>query len=135
MGGGVTNIMVVMMVVLAVAELNPATGAGPSAAECHEERRLAVNACKSLVRGGLPSPQCCQRARVSHAECICPDVTPTVVALIGDVNRAIRLIESCHRRVPHHFKCGCKCDYSIKTRCYLFLLCCILSFVSCPVFG
>ncbi|KAJ9537046.1 hypothetical protein OSB04_029779 [Centaurea solstitialis] len=25
---------------------------------------------------------------------------------IGDVKRAIRLIESCHRHVPHHYKCG-----------------------------
>ncbi|KVH88624.1 Bifunctional inhibitor/plant lipid transfer protein/seed storage helical domain-containing protein [Cynara cardunculus var. scolymus] len=106
MDGGVTKIMVVLMMVVVVV-VPVATAAGLTAAQCHEERRLAVNACKSLVKGGLPSPQCCQRARVSHAECICPDVTPIVMAIVGDVNRAIRLIESCHRRVPHHFKCGC----------------------------
>ncbi|KAL8196144.1 hypothetical protein R6Q57_025144 [Mikania cordata] len=106
MGGGATNMIAVMvLVVLAVSWLNPAR-AGLSAAECHEERRLAVNACKSLIHGGFPSPQCCQRARVSHAECICPDVTPELVAIIGDINRAIRLVERCGRRVPHHFKCG-----------------------------
>ncbi|KAD4178273.1 hypothetical protein E3N88_26864 [Mikania micrantha] len=106
MGGGATNMIAVMvLVVLAVSWLNLAR-AGLSAAECHEERRLAVNACKSLIHGGFPSPQCCQRARVSHAECICPDVTPELVAMIGDINRAIRLVERCGRRVPHHFKCG-----------------------------
>lgn len=114
MGAGITNILLVMMV-LALSELSPTSGAGLSAAECHEERRLAVNACKSLLHGGLPSPQCCQRARVSHSECICPDVTPEIVAIIGDINRAIRLVERCGRRVPHHFKCGSKC--------YLHFLC------------
>ncbi|KAF5816304.1 putative bifunctional inhibitor/plant lipid transfer protein/seed storage helical [Helianthus annuus] len=105
-GGGVTNIMVVVAVVLAVSSWLVPTRAGLSAAECHEERRLAVNACKSVLHVGVPSPQCCQRVRVSHAECICPDVTPEVVAIIGDINRAIRLVERCGRRVPHHFKCG-----------------------------
>nr|GFC64337.1 bifunctional inhibitor/plant lipid transfer protein/seed storage helical domain-containing protein [Tanacetum cinerariifolium] len=95
-----------VMVLLALSELSPTNGAGPSAAACHEEKRLAVNACRSMWHGGLPSPQCCQRASVSHAECICPGVTPEIVAIIGDINRAIRLVERCGRRVPHHFKCG-----------------------------
>ncbi|KAK9059174.1 hypothetical protein SSX86_021793 [Deinandra increscens subsp. villosa] len=109
MGGGggasATNIMVVMVVMLSVTWLIPAR-AGPSAAQCKEERALGVNACRSLTEGKGLTPQCCQRVRVSHAECICPDVTPGMLALIGDVNRAVRLVERCGRRVPHHFKCG-----------------------------
>ncbi|XP_059444857.1 uncharacterized protein LOC132176616 isoform X2 [Corylus avellana] len=76
-----------------------------SAAQCIEERRLGVNACKPVIFGKLPTPACCERVRVSHIECVCPDVTPKVIALI-DLNRAIRLIEGCGRRVPRHFKCG-----------------------------
>ncbi|KAI3691593.1 hypothetical protein L6452_31390 [Arctium lappa] len=106
MGGGATKIMVVLMVVVVVV-VSAASAATPTAAQCQQERWLAVTACRSLLDGGFPSPQCCQRARVSHAQCICPAVTPAVMAIVGDVNRAIRLIESCHRRVPHHFKCGC----------------------------
>lgn len=78
-----------------------------SAAQCKEERRLGLNACKPVVYGRPPSPQCCERIRVTHMECVCPDVTPKVAALV-DVNRAIRIIEGCGRRVPRHSKCGSK---------------------------
>lgn len=109
MASGATNTMVVMLlVILAVSRLTPIR-ARLSAAECHEEKRLAVNACKSVLHGGFPSPKCCQRARVSHVECICPAVTPVLAAIIGDINRAVRLVEACGRKVPHHFKCGSKC--------------------------
>ncbi|XVE57542.1 hypothetical protein DITRI_Ditri04bG0098600 [Diplodiscus trichospermus] len=80
-------------------------GAELSAAECKEERSLAVNACKPVVYGKLPSPECCQRVRVTHLECVCPVITPKLAALI-DLNRAIRLIEGCGRKVPRHYKCG-----------------------------
>ncbi|XP_058081511.1 uncharacterized protein LOC131229537 [Magnolia sinica] len=76
-----------------------------SESQCKEERRLAVNACKPVVYGRLPSPECCERARVTHVECVCPVITPKLAALI-DVNRAIRLIQGCGRTVPRHFKCG-----------------------------
>jgi hypothetical protein len=81
-----------------------------SAAQCKEERRIGINACKAVLYGKLPSPACCERVRVTHIECVCPDVTPKLAALI-DVNRAIRLIEGCGRRVPHHFKCGSKFSF------------------------
>ncbi|XP_057512595.1 uncharacterized protein LOC130794661 [Actinidia eriantha] len=74
-------------------------------AQCKEERRVGINACKPVVYGKLPSPECCERVRVSHIECVCPVITPKLAALI-DVNRAIRLIEGCGRRVPRHYKCG-----------------------------
>ncbi|KAI3828926.1 hypothetical protein L1987_03037 [Smallanthus sonchifolius] len=105
MGGGVTIITVVIAVVLAMSGSN-ASRARPSVGQCHKEEQLAVTACSSLFRGERPSGECCHRVRVTHAECVCPDVTPAVVAMIGDINRAIRLIESCGRKVPHHFKCG-----------------------------
>ncbi|XVF52469.1 hypothetical protein PTKIN_Ptkin05aG0020500 [Pterospermum kingtungense] len=76
-----------------------------SDAQCKQERSLAVNACKPVVYGKLPSPECCQRVRVTHLECVCPVITPQLAALI-DLNRAIRLIEGCGRRVPRHYKCG-----------------------------
>ncbi|KAL9433939.1 hypothetical protein AB3S75_024575 [Citrus x aurantiifolia] len=82
-----------------------ASAAGLSAAQCKEERRIGLNECKPVLYGKLPSPSCCERVRVSHIECVCPVITPKLAALI-DVNRAIRLIEGCGRRVPRHFKCG-----------------------------
>ncbi|XWS38663.1 hypothetical protein CRYUN_Cryun19dG0150400 [Craigia yunnanensis] len=80
-------------------------GAELSAAQCKEERSLGINACKPVVYGKLPTPECCQRVRVTHLECVCPVITPHLAALI-DLNRAIRLIEGCGRRVPRHYKCG-----------------------------
>ncbi|XP_021291943.1 uncharacterized protein LOC110422378 [Herrania umbratica] len=80
-------------------------GAELSDAQCKEERNLGINACKPVVYGKLPSPECCQRVRVTHLECVCPVISPQLAALI-DVNRAVRLIEGCGRRVPRHYKCG-----------------------------
>ncbi|XP_024961436.1 uncharacterized protein LOC112501904 [Cynara cardunculus var. scolymus] len=93
-------IILFMMMFLAMA-----SAAEPTAAECKKERKLAVNACKSVLYGRNPSALCCQRARVSHVECICPAITPALAALI-DVNRFVKLIRGCGRRVPRHFKCG-----------------------------
>ncbi|KAL8196143.1 hypothetical protein R6Q59_021849 [Mikania micrantha] len=92
-----------VMVLLAVASAAPI--AAPNAAQCKKERRLGINACKSVLYGRLPSPSCCQRIRVSHLKCICSVITPKLAALIN-VDRFIKLIEGCGRRVPHHFKCG-----------------------------
>lgn len=78
-----------------------------SAAQCKEERRIGINACKPVIYGKNPSAECCLRVRVSHVECVCPVVTPKLAALIN-LNRAIRLIQGCGRRVPTHFKCGSK---------------------------
>ncbi|EEF37978.1 conserved hypothetical protein [Ricinus communis] len=100
------SLFVLLVAVLSIVEVKTANAA-PSAAQCKEERRLGLNACKPVVYGRPPSPQCCQRIRVTHIECVCPVVTPKLAALI-DVNRAIRVIEGCGRRVPRHFKCGSK---------------------------
>ncbi|CAL5355834.1 unnamed protein product [Camellia sinensis] len=94
----------VMVVGVVVGGPAPASAA-LSAAECKEERRVGINACKPVVYGKLPTPECCERVRVSHIECVCPVITPKLAALI-DVNRAVRLVEGCGRRVPRHFKCG-----------------------------
>ncbi|KAJ8763714.1 hypothetical protein K2173_003496 [Erythroxylum novogranatense] len=99
------SIVMVLLLVLGILEVNNKASAEVSAAACKEERRLGINACKPVVYGRLPSPACCERVRVSHIECVCPVVTPKLAALV-DVNRAIRLIEGCGRRVPRHYKCG-----------------------------
>ncbi|XP_022965228.1 uncharacterized protein LOC111465144 isoform X2 [Cucurbita maxima] len=96
--GLVLTVAVVMAV--AVGEV-----AALTAAQCKAERDMAVKECLPVVFGSNPSPACCQRARVSHTECICPAVTPKLMTYV-DPNRAIRLIESCGRKVPRHFKCG-----------------------------
>ncbi|XP_010912869.1 uncharacterized protein [Elaeis guineensis] len=96
--------LMLVLVVVAAAAVIP-VHAGMSPAACKAERRVGINACKAVLYGQLPSPQCCERVRVSHVECVCPLVTPKLAALV-DVDRAIRLIEGCGRRVPHHFKCG-----------------------------
>ncbi|KAL8238728.1 hypothetical protein R6Q59_015295 [Mikania micrantha] len=95
------SVVIVLMLMVSMAMAS----AGPSASQCKKERRLAVNACKSVLYGRLPSPLCCQRIRVSHVKCICSVVTPKLAALVN-ANRFIKLIEGCGRRLPHHFKCG-----------------------------
>ncbi|XP_031112092.1 uncharacterized protein LOC116016066 [Ipomoea triloba] len=74
-------------------------------AECKEERRILVNACKAVITKRPPTAFCCERLRVTHVECVCPVITPTLAALI-DVNYAIKVIQGCGRQVPRHFKCG-----------------------------
>ena len=96
--------VVVAVVVVAMWEVKTG-GAAPSTAECKEERRLGINACKPVLYGKDPSPACCERVRVTKIECVCPMVTPKLAALV-DVNRAVRLIESCGRKVPRHYQCG-----------------------------
>ncbi|KAJ4761740.1 Bifunctional inhibitor/lipid-transfer protein/seed storage 2S albumin superfamily protein [Rhynchospora pubera] len=81
------------------------TQAGLSAAACKAERHAGINACKPVLYGMSPSAQCCERIRVTHLECVCPIITPKLAALIN-VDRAIRLVQGCGRRVPRHFKCG-----------------------------
>ncbi|XP_022777085.1 uncharacterized protein LOC111318464 [Durio zibethinus] len=101
------SLFFMVLVVVAVAgkwEVKMA-GAELSAAQCKKERSLAVNTCKPVVYGKLPTPECCQRVRVTHLECVCPVITPKFAALI-DLNLAICLIEGCGRRVPRHYKCG-----------------------------
>ncbi|KAJ4958469.1 hypothetical protein NE237_025580 [Protea cynaroides] len=98
--------LILMVVALVIGGWEVRVGVGElSARVCKEERRLAINECKPVLYGKLPTPQCCQRVRVSHVDCICPVITPKLAALI-DVGRAVRLVEGCGRRVPHHFKCG-----------------------------
>ncbi|XP_015867708.1 uncharacterized protein LOC107405204 isoform X2 [Ziziphus jujuba] len=104
MKGVVGSWALVVLVMVGMWAVEKAGGA-PSAAECKEERRLGVNACKPVVYGKQPTAECCQRVRVSHVECVCPVITRKLAALI-DLNRAIRLIQGCGRTVPRHFKCG-----------------------------
>ncbi|KAJ4849313.1 hypothetical protein Tsubulata_019115 [Turnera subulata] len=97
-GAMATHILLVVAVLCLLEVMINKAGAELSAAACKEERRIGLNACKPVIYGKLPSPECCERVRVSHVECVCPDVTPRLAALV-DLNRAIRLIEGCGRRV------------------------------------
>ncbi|KAF2321349.1 hypothetical protein GH714_040419 [Hevea brasiliensis] len=76
-----------------------------SPSQCKEEKRLLVNACKAIIFGINPSPNCRQRVRETHLECVCPVATPKLAALIG-VQRTIKQIEGRGRAVPRNFKCG-----------------------------
>ncbi|CAH1453851.1 unnamed protein product [Lactuca virosa] len=94
-----------LVVVLILMMILGMTRAAPSAAHCKKERKLAINACISVMYGRRPSSTCCKRARVSHVECICPVITPGLLATIN-VNRLVKFIEGCGRRVPRPFTCG-----------------------------
>ncbi|OMO52260.1 hypothetical protein COLO4_37302 [Corchorus olitorius] len=102
------TLVVVVVILLGIFDV-PLMGRGDdqmvSPSQCKEEKNLLVNACKAIILGSSPSPECCERVRVSHVECVCPLVTPQVAALIG-VERTIKQIEACGRTVPHNFKCG-----------------------------
>lgn len=112
MDRGAQKFTVFAAVAVALVMMILVQGAAPaeaalSAAACKAERRAGINACKPVLYGMLPSAQCCERVRVTHLECVCPIITPKLAALIN-VDRAVRLVQGCGRRVPHHFKCGSK---------------------------
>lgn len=117
------SFVLMVLVVIAVAsmwEVKLGDAAAPSAAQCKQQRTLAVNACKPVIFGKLPSPVCCQRARVTNFECVCPYVTPKLAALV-DLNRIIRLIEGCGRKVPRHLKCGSKLFLYLHIYNYIYI--------------
>lgn len=104
-------VMVMVVVVLLLQGAAPAW-AGPNGRECRLERRVLVNACKVVLYGRPPTPECCVRIRRTHiVECVCPAVTPKVAPLI-DVNRFVKLLQGCGRQVPRHFKCGS--EYTLR---------------------
>ena len=106
MNGGKSWGVMVVLVVLLLGMWEVKTGsAAMSAAECKEERRLGIKVCTPVVYGNDPTPACCERVRVTHVECVCPMITPKLAPLI-DVDRLVRLIKGCGRKVPRHFKCG-----------------------------
>ncbi|KAF4362533.1 hypothetical protein F8388_011360 [Cannabis sativa] len=98
------SLMVVMLTMMMCYGAEVAS-AQLSNAQCHEERRIGLNACKAVLVGRPPSAACCQRVRVTHVQCVCQVITPKLAAYI-DLKRAIPLIQGCGRRVPRHFKCG-----------------------------
>ncbi|XP_057978702.1 uncharacterized protein LOC131165063 isoform X2 [Malania oleifera] len=106
--GTTTEMLVVVVVVVAAAAVWNAGGAaagGLTARQCKAERDALIGACMPAVARKPPSTFCCLRIRVSHTECVCPEITPKVVSLI-DINYAIKVVRGCGRPVPRHFKCG-----------------------------
>ncbi|KAK6135567.1 hypothetical protein DH2020_030675 [Rehmannia glutinosa] len=97
------TILIVAVMILAVV-----VGQSPTPSQCTEEKNQLENTCRtvSVMFGRDPTAACCQLVRAAHVECVCPFVTWKLVAALGGVQRAIRLIESCGRNVPHNFKCG-----------------------------
>ena len=65
MRGGMSLSLMVVVVTMMVCF---GESAKPSEAECHEERRIGLNACKAVMAGIPPSAECCQRVRVTHIE-------------------------------------------------------------------
>ena len=112
MKGKTWGVMVVMVVAVVGMWEVKMCGA-VSGADCKEERRVAINACKPILYGKDPTPACCERIRVTHIECVCPVITPKLAALV-DVNRMVRLIEGCGRNVPRHYKCGSMLSLSLS---------------------
>ncbi|MQL79060.1 hypothetical protein Taro_011478 [Colocasia esculenta] len=104
MGRRALPVVLLLAVVVLLQNAAPAWS-GPNGRECRLERRVLVNACKLVIYGKPPNPQCCERVRRSHFECVCPAITPKLAALI-DVNRLVKLVQGCGRQVPRHYKCG-----------------------------
>ncbi|GLJ09519.1 hypothetical protein SUGI_0111020 [Cryptomeria japonica] len=72
---------------------------------CKDQVQGLVNACKPIIYGQSPSPNCCSLIRSADTACVCPKVTPQIAALI-QISKAVRIVEGCGRKVPHHFRCG-----------------------------
>ncbi|KAH9627027.1 hypothetical protein KSS87_020676 [Heliosperma pusillum] len=100
----VVKLALIMCIIIGLCgEKQVVTGLTP--AQCHEERRILVSACKPVVFRVPPSAYCCQRIRVTDTQCVCSVITPKIAPLI-DVNYAISVVQRCGRQVPRHFKCG-----------------------------
>ncbi|KAK2965357.1 hypothetical protein RJ640_013820 [Escallonia rubra] len=100
-----TIVAVVFLVqaLLGMWDVKMASAAAPSPAECKEEQRLGINACSLVLSGQQPSAACCERARVSHVECICPAISPRLASRIGN-DRFVRLVRGCGRSFPPRAK-------------------------------
>src|SRR5262245_36359251 len=95
---------VVAILVIAVA------GQSLTPRQCNDQKNNLKNTCRSvqLIFGRKPSAACCQLVREANVECVCPFVTPKLIAALGGVNRVVGLIRNCGRTVPRNFKCGSK---------------------------
>ncbi|KAF3433228.1 hypothetical protein FNV43_RR24330 [Rhamnella rubrinervis] len=100
-GGMWVSMMVVVLVMVMVGKAN----GDLSSRQCREEKDLLVKECQDVIHGQNPTQSCCQRVRLTHAECVCPLVTPGIAILIN-AKRAFKQIAGCGRTVPHHYKCG-----------------------------
>ena len=105
-------LMMMVMVVLGMWEVRMASAA-LSAAKCKEERRVGVNTCKQVIYGQNPTSACCKWMRDTHLDCVCPIITPKLAALV-DVNRMVKLIKGCGRKLPRHYKCGSTLSFSFS---------------------
>ncbi|PRQ55759.1 putative bifunctional inhibitor/plant lipid transfer protein/seed storage helical [Rosa chinensis] len=99
------GLVVVMICLLCLVGVVPMAEGDTTPSQCKQEKNLLVGACKPIIFGLQPSAACCQRVRVTHAECVCPYLSPKVANLIN-VKRSIKQIQGCGRTVPHNFKCG-----------------------------
>ncbi|KAK9741724.1 hypothetical protein RND81_03G123900 [Saponaria officinalis] len=80
---------------------------GLTPAQCHEERRILVSACKPVVYRVPPSAYCCQRIRVTDIQCVCTAITPKIAPLVtANLDYALGVVRRCGRQIPRHFKCG-----------------------------
>ncbi|KAJ4849316.1 hypothetical protein Tsubulata_019118 [Turnera subulata] len=106
-GGSLWLLTFLLGLSLVTHEMTMVAGAGLSPSQCKEEIRLGTTACvrREIVEGKPATPECCQRVRVTHFECICP-VVSAQIASIFPVDKAIKLLRGCGRQVPRHFKCG-----------------------------
>ncbi|KAK9095845.1 hypothetical protein Sjap_021342 [Stephania japonica] len=97
----------VTLVVLLIFALPIQTVQGLSPAECKLLVNILVSACPEVINRKPPSAYCCQRIRVTPEECVCSRITPQLAVLI-DVNYAVKVVQGCGRPVPRHHKCGSK---------------------------
>ncbi|XP_047307388.1 uncharacterized protein LOC124910753 [Impatiens glandulifera] len=98
-------VMLVVLIVVGGWEVKVCGATGPSPGQCRRQRRMTITACKPVVYGKAPSAYCCHRVRVTHVDCVCPEISPKLAELI-DVDKFVHLIEGCGRKVPHNYKCG-----------------------------
>lgn len=115
--GKVMGILILVVVVVGMwpekSMMKMASAAKMSAKKCKEERRVGVNACKEIVYGQNPTSECCKWMKVAHLDCVCPVITPKLAALV-DVNRMVKLVKDCGRKLPRHYKCGSMFSLSLS---------------------
>ncbi|KAL7103572.1 hypothetical protein ACP275_08G187900 [Erythranthe tilingii] len=105
-GSSSSLIIMIQAVALMIMVVVPVAVLGQTPSECNDEKNKLENGCRAVIFGRDPTEACCQQVRAAHLSCVCPLVTPALVAAIGGAQRVIRLVRGCGRTVPRNFKCG-----------------------------
>ncbi|CAN8246780.1 unnamed protein product [Cochlearia groenlandica] len=75
---------------------------------CEAQQRITMNACRMLLSGESPTPECCLRIRTIPLRCVCPFITPEIVSGFNaeQISYGVGIVRNCGRNIAPGTKCG-----------------------------